>query len=29
VIRNRREDHEAGADTRAAIADMAAKLGLS
>ena len=29
VIRNRRDDHEAGADTRAAIADMAAKLGLS
>lgn len=28
VIRNRRSDHEAGADTRAAIADMAAKLGL-
>jgi acetyltransferase-like isoleucine patch superfamily enzyme len=29
VIRNRRDDHEAGADTRAAIADMAAKLGLT
>jgi acetyltransferase-like isoleucine patch superfamily enzyme len=28
VIRNRRADHEAAADTRAAIADMAAKLGL-
>jgi len=29
VIRNRQDDHRAGADTRAAIADMAAKLGLS
>ncbi|MEO7262882.1 MAG: acyltransferase [Jatrophihabitantaceae bacterium] len=29
VVRNRRADHEAGADTRAAIADMAAKLGLA
>jgi len=28
VIRNRRADHEAAADTRAAIADMASKLGL-
>ena len=29
VIRNRRSDHAEAADTRAAIADMAAKLGLS
>lgn len=29
VIRNRRADHAAAADTREAIADMAAKLGLS
>jgi acetyltransferase-like isoleucine patch superfamily enzyme len=28
VIRNRREDHDAAAGTRAAIADMASKLGL-
>jgi acetyltransferase-like isoleucine patch superfamily enzyme len=29
AVRNRRDDHEAAGDTRAAIADMAAKLGLS